>query len=266
MRRLRMAVGLAVVVCTLGVLAAPALAKRQQPHATFGKFVASRSSGVPISPADPATASTVEGSVSELSLAEGALNIGEEKCAKVKSTGQVTSPRSEEIQQEVTFSKCEGTFPVSQFAEEEAPVPSFKLTFVFRSNQSAGFEAGESELGPNELTIATRKRGGCVIRIPRQTVPAKEVRKTETEFEAASYSTEHNEPVKLKKFPKGFQEKLEIDVELEKVESILVPSPRCHIYPAFKTKKGIIEFELEEIKIRNGNIGFETKAEVEAEG
>ncbi len=268
MRRLRMTLGLAVAVCASATFAAPALAHREKPRATLGKFLASRSDGVPITPSDPAIARTKEGSVTFISLADETLNIEEGECGKIRSTGEVTSERSEEFFQEITFSKCKATFH-SKNGKERAEIPKFKLAFVFHSNEAGRVGSGESEvdLGRSAIFIKTRKRPeGCTVEVPQQSLPVKAERKPEEEFESTEYSTER-EPAKLKKFPKGFRERLEVAVELKKIISYEVPDPPyCEPEGGFKADKGIVEFELEEIGIKKGNLGFETKQEVEAEG
>jgi hypothetical protein len=276
MRRVRVVLGLAAAVCAFGVLAAPALAKKQKEPAVFGKFTASIP-GHPgaISPATPATASGT-GSVTEISLADGALTIKE--CRKeLKSTGKVESESSETFLQQIRFSHCYAQLKLekSKFIGKEK-VPNFTLALEFHSNKSAVLgEADESEVKvvtPSSVFIKVGKFP-CTVIIPSQTVPLKAEKKPEHEYEAATYETEL-EPANIKKFPSGFQEKLDIEMEFNKVVSYLVPNPPgCEAEPGTPVNedpespykgdagysKGHMELELEEITIKHGNVGFAPK-------
>ncbi len=100
MRALRVMLGLAATLFAFGVSAAPALAHREKPKATFGKFIA----GYPLSPGaiTPATPANDRGlgSVEETNLADDGLVITKEEPGKlsgctVKSKGKVASESSE---------------------------------------------------------------------------------------------------------------------------------------------------------------------------
>jgi hypothetical protein len=276
MRRFRIVLGLAAAVCAFGVLAAPALAKKLKEPAVFGKFTASIP-GNPggISPATPATASGT-GSVTEINLAGGALTIKE--CRKeLKSAGKVESESSETFLQKILFSHCYAQIKLekSKFIGRQK-VPNFTLGLEFHSNKSAVLgEANESEVKvvtPSSISIKVGKFP-CTVIVPSQTVPLKAEKKPEKEYEAASYET-FKEPANIKKFPSGFQEELGIEMEFNKVVSYLVPNPPgCEAEPGTPVNeepgspykgdagygKGHMELELEEIKIKHGNVGFEPK-------
>jgi len=277
MRRIRIAVGLASAVCAFGVLAAPALAKKETKEVVFGKFTASIPGGT-ISPSEPATASG-HGEVTSLNLAKGALAIS--SCNKpLKSTGKVESESSNTFLQNITFSQCYSKDAVNHEVVEERKVKTFRLAIEFHSNHSA--VAGESApsevkvVSPSTVTIPVAKGAACVVVIPAQTIPTKAERKPELEYEAASYETEKEE-AKIKKFPSGFREKLDIEMEFNKVESWLKPAPHCTYgggtegrydneegtpaYGYVVYNNGTLDAELEEISIKNGNVGFEPKKE-----
>jgi hypothetical protein len=282
MIRVRVVLGLAAIACALGVLASPALAanaKKQKEPAVFGKFTANLP-GTPggITPATPATARG-HGELTEISLAGGALTITE--CGKeLKSTGKVEQESSETFFQNIVFSHCFAQVKLekSGFVGRQK-VNSFTLGLEFHSNKSAVLGQGEESevkvVTPSSISVKIGKFP-CTVIIPSQTVPSKAARKPEAEYEAATYETE-KEPANIKKFPSGFQEKLDIEMEFNKVKSYLVPNPPgCEDQggaPIDEEEgspykgdaeygKGHMELELEEITIKHGNLGFEPKKEV----
>jgi hypothetical protein len=294
MRRVRVLIGCAISVFAFAAMAAPALAKKEAPKAQFGKFIASLP-GSTISEATPATASG-HGEVLEgprgpgIELAGGALIIS--KCTKALSgTGKVVSEKSETFLQKVTFKNCYAQSYTGKNKEiiSETKLGAFTLAFEFHSNQSAVIgesEASEVKIKENSTVVipVPSKKSACKVTIPAQTIPTKAATKPEREYEAAFYATEKEfveGKKKLERFPRGFQEKLDVETEFSKVETWIKPGEHC-IYtkgeegnfdkeegtPAFGYvvyAKGILDIEIEEITIKNGNIGFETKAEVEAE-
>jgi hypothetical protein len=263
-----MILGLAALVCAFGTLASPALAKKKAHPQVLGKFVASYPSGRPISESWPTVARGV-GDEELIELAEGALTIGPERCEKISSVGGIDWERSDTLYQRIAFTGCWGTTYVgtAKHIFEEVKIPKFVLAMEFHSN---GFgETGEGEasmvhIDPTSVFIKPGKGASCTIVIPAQTIPVKAIKKPESEFEAASYETE-DEPAKIKRFPSGFQEELDISMEFKKVVTEVEGSEHCHVGPHFKGSNGIIEAELEEVKIKKGNLGFRDKEEVEAE-
>jgi hypothetical protein len=278
MRSVRTVIGLAAAVCAFGTLAAPALAAKPKPPLVFGKFVADYPDGTPISPASTATAKG-HGELSTLDLAAGALRI--EDCEDVKSTGQVSSESSETFFQNITFAGCYAKVGVNKEFTEELKLPKFTLGLEFRSNGSAEAGAGsitETEVvNPSTVVIPVGgKKAPCDVTIPRQVLPSKDVTKPEAEYEFASYGTD-TEEANPKKFPLGYQEELEIGMEFIKMESWVKPSEHCIYEPKHEGeydntpgtpaygytvyKKGTMEADLEEIKIKDGNLGFEPAPE-----
>jgi hypothetical protein len=275
MRRVRIAVGLVSAVCAFSVLAAPALAKHVEEKATFGKFTASIP-GRTITPAEPAATKGI-GSLTEINLAHNGLVINE--CLKtIRSSGQVDSQSSETFYQGVTFSKClaEKVFN-SNGGKEARKIGTFMIDFEFHSNKSAVVgEGAENELEikkESSLSIPVGK-GACTVVIPAQTVPVKANKRPNQEYEAVAYGTE-TEPASIKKFPTGFQEKLNIEMELTKIVTYVKPNPPfCEpsgtpIEDAespwngyVRNNDGFIEMEIEEITIKHGNVGFEPAPEV----
>lgn len=276
MRHFRITVGIvAAVVCAFGAFAGPAFAKKEKKAPVFGKFTASIPGGT-ISPEHPATASGT-GEIFELSLAGGALFV--EGCLKeAKSTGTVVSESSETFFQNVTYKKCIANVAIGKSGlTSRMKIPTFQLGMEFHSNHSAVIGEGEEEnlkiVRPSSVTVKIGKTT-CSVVIPAQTIPVKAEKKPEKEYEAAGYETEF-EPVSKRKmahFPSGFQEKLDAEWEFKKLESLVKPNENC-TYKGGKLdnepetpnfgyvvyNEGVFEGELEEISIKNGNVGFEPK-------
>lgn len=264
-----MGLGLAAAVCAFGTLAAPALAKHKEHPHVLGKFVANYPNGAPISEASPAVATGL-GWLEKIELAEGAVTIPEEGCKRIKSSGEVVSERSDTIYQDISFHGCHGITDVgtAKHVKAVAKIPNFSIAMEFHSNGFAETGLGEASSVHIEhaaVHFKAYKGSPCVVVIPSQTIPIKALKKPEGEFEAAEYETEFEEPVKLKKFPAGFQEKLDIDMEFTKVEAYVEPNEKCEVGAGFNGKTGVVDAELEEMTIKNGNLGFRDKEEVEAE-
>jgi hypothetical protein len=278
MRSVRAVLGLAVLLCVFGTVTAPAFAKKAKPPVVFGKFTASFPSGKPISPTEEATAKG-HGELDSLNLADGALRI--EECDDVRSTGQVDEESSESFFQNVKFKHCYATVSLNKGITEQLKVPTFTLGIEFRSNKSAELGQGaENEIEivhPSTVIIPIGKKSPCKVTIPEQIVPKRAEGKPDREYGAVGYETEL-EAAKMKVFPTGVQEKLDIGMEFTKLESWVKPNEHC-VYgggeegaldttpetPAYGYVvygKGTMEAELEEITIKNGDLGFEPKPEV----
>jgi hypothetical protein len=276
MRSVRITVGIvAAVACAFGAFAGPAFAKKEKKAPVFGKFTASIPGGE-ISPEHPATATGI-GAITELSLAGGALFV--EGCLKEsKSAGTVVSESSETFFQDVTYKKCIASVAIGKSGlTSKEKIPTFHLAMEFHSNHSAVIGEGEEEnlkiVKPSSVSVKIGKTS-CFVVIPAQTVPVKAEKKPNKEYEAAGYETELS-PVKKKQlalFPSGFQEKLYIEWEFNKLESLVKPNASC-TYEGGKLdtepetpnfgyvvyNDGVFEGELEEISIRGGDLGFEPK-------
>lgn len=241
----RITVSVAVALCVLGVLAAPALAKEK---IVFGEFKAnivgqnlettpgvlklSKEGEIDITglqigskPFGPIYRKDVLNGKGEVEHKAGSQNV-EEPCKKIKlQNGIVNHESSSSLTFNLKFIKCidiigEGT------AAEEVPV-SFTLGVTLESNFSAEVGKSESELKIEETEI-TVKPGlkKCPIVIPAQTIPVKDNAEKEYE-EIVEYSNEGVEPEgwehskKLKElYPSG--EKQELFVEFgEKFKHIV---------------------------------------------
>jgi hypothetical protein len=270
--------GMAVAICALGALSAPAFAKtpKEKKPVVFGKFVANVFGGT-ISATTPVEAKTKEGSVSAIAL--GPVEV--EECEKEPtSKGNVTSESSETFFQEVTFSKCP-VYALLGKGKNRVKLKyhiKFSLGMEFHSNRSVGVGGAEESLVHIDASSVAFKisKTSCTVVIPPQDVPIKAETKPEKEFESAEYSTvpvavepkKHN----LEMFPSGFQDKLNVGFELKKMLSYLKPNEGCESeQPVINEpenpwdgyveyKNGKIEAELEDITIKHGNLGFEPAA------
>jgi len=269
MRRIWIGVGLIAALCAFCATAAPSLAvthkkTHTKPPKVLGKFVANYPSGKKINETNKVVDKGI-GSVETLQLADGKLSI--ESCKKIKSSGGIDWERSDTIFELVSFTGCLGRSGEKEAVEERhLKIPNFRIGFEFHSNgfvETGGGEAASVHVNKTAVFIKAHKGSQCTIEVPAQTLPVKATKKPENEFEAATYETEEY-PAKIKKFPAGFQEELDITTELKKVVAN-VKGTYCIRKPKYKNNTGEIDIELEEVKIKNGNLGFRDKAEVEAE-
>ncbi len=240
MRRTTIVVALALSVCTLGVLASPALAAKEKP--VFGKFRAT-------------VAGTVKGKGEAGEMKLGPYRFAE--CEKeLKSSGSVVMGESETFFQEVKFSHCEAARPTGG-GLEEAVHASFTLGMEFHSN-------GSLKLGPTSVTFGASD-STCEVTIPSQWVPSAAETKGEVKsFEDVSYATEKEklEGSQEKKFGE-FRERLDIEWELKGVTATVKLTPTCkykgsHINGAGEAEfsGGTMEGELEEVTLQGGNQSF----------
>ena len=206
MRRLRIAIVLAMAACVCATTAATAMGEKV--------FRATRLPN-PISEVEPGK--TIGRGVGVQAFKFGPFKI---KCEVAKASGIVDKETLKDFSTQVKFSSCLteakfGTFLGgirTNFNERKA------IGFVYHINNFA--EVGEAPEG-TEVTIsggeANFKISGkiCKINWPSQTVPAKAEKEPEGEFSAAVYSNEEVPNAFPKKFPSGFQTKLLIANEFK---------------------------------------------------
>ncbi len=259
--------GCAVAALALGALASPAFAVKEK--LVFGKFVASTTGS-----------DKGHGEVGEMKLGPYIFtgkNNGKGShgpiCEKeLKSTGEVMAGEHEELEQNIKFSKCIATRKAG--SAEEAVSFHFTLGVEFHSNHSATLGEGASEavILPSSI-IVKGKKSECTLVIPGQTVPVAAERNPEKEFEVASYETEKEstagERGKEMKFG-PFHERLDIEMEFKKIKTELKIEPekgctdeKLEEGSKFNPEKdtveftnGILEAELEEVTLKNGNLSF----------
>jgi hypothetical protein len=268
MKSLRIMIGLAVAVTALALAAVPALAAKEKPKIPTGEFIASKT-GMTISPATPVIAkSNNEGEVEEFKF--GGIPV---ECPALSSTSEVESERSPDLKMDLIFKKC--TFPI------KVGVLTRNMPFKFKHNLHLELHANGSAkilkvaADETEVKIPPFK---CHVLIPAQEIPLA-AEKREGEFETVEYSTETEtvEGGKLKKFPRGFYELLEVEfVKMKGLKFEYKPEPggkeadKCGYVKGeegqFNAETGMVEgvwhFEgdVEEIKIPGGSIGFEPPA------
>jgi hypothetical protein len=277
MRHVRLTVGILVAaICVFGTVAGPAFAKKKEKKApVFGKFIANIPGGE-ISPEHPATAKGL-GEIYDLRLAGGGLFV--EHCLKeAKTSGSVVSESAETFFQNISYKKCIANIALGKSGLiSKQRIPTFHLAMEFHSNHTAVIGEGEEEnlkiVKPSSVSVKIGKTS-CVVTIPAQTVPVKAEKKPGKEYEAAGFETEvvpvsHHQ---LKTFPSGFQDKLDIEWEFNKLKSLVKPNATCAYKggsldenpetPNFGYvvyNDGVFEGEIEEIEIAGGNLGFEPK-------
>jgi len=219
MRSVRFVVGLVAAVCAFCAFVGAASAVEKK--AFFGEFAASRVSG-PITPSTPMQVKSKEGEVSELRLGPYTM----ENC-KLSAKSNIDFERSRKYTTTLAFSKCETISSPGGHVEEVKKV-HFKLGVQFDANRSAqvGEEGGFTIVKGStvEFKIGQSK---CVLSIPNQYIPPASQEHPEKEYEAAEYETEEEETEKLKTYPSGFKNSVNIFMEFKKVHSNLILNERC---------------------------------------
>ncbi len=277
MRRLRITVALAAVACVVGALASPSFAAKEKEKTQFGEFTASIPTGAPITPSTPAIAKTREGSLGEFYVGSENRPLFVFECASLHSEGKVFAERSTTFKTEVKFQKCEARRKdANGIIEKGLHTKIGPIEMEFHSNGAAVL--GQEEMGETKITKGTSaaikiKGSMCKLVIPEQTVPSAGENENK-EVEGAEYSGEREKTEKLKTYPSGFKERLEVDWELKHmtVEIPVAPGTDCEYErePGGKyneeTKSvqipSYFEGELEEIEIKKGELFFETAQEI----
>jgi hypothetical protein len=278
MRSLKITVALAAVACVVGALASPAFAAKEKPKAFFGEFVASIPTGGPITPSTPATAKSKEGELDEFYMGGEETGPFSFTCDHLTSEGKVYNERSTSFKTEIKFHKCEATRRLRGGLEEHKIKTVIRgLEMEFHSNGS--FQIGKEQENEQKITKGTSievkvKGGACKLIIPEQTVP-KNGTNEEHEYEGGEYSGEREPTEKLKLYPNGFKERIEVDWTLSKI-TMYVPAEKNGACTYNKEPGGkynetlkVVEFpakmegELEEVEIKKGELFFETRKEHE---
>jgi hypothetical protein len=262
----------AAIACVVGALASPAFASKEKPKAFFGEFFANVPTGGPITPSTPVTAKTSEGEL-------GALYLGSEEkgpfsfsCSSLSSSAKVTAEKSENFLTEIKFHKCKAIRRLRGGLEETIGAKfqkGFEMEFHSNGSASVGKSEGETKIVKGTQAEIKVRGGVCKIIIPEQTIPTKAEKAPEKEFESAEYGTFEEKTEKLKVFPNGLHDTLEIAWELNKITFYIPSAPTgpCSYNKEpggkFNPEKKVVEFpgyfegELEEIEVKKGNIGFE---------
>jgi hypothetical protein len=275
MRRLRITVALAAVACVVGALASPSFAAKEKTF--FGEFTASIPTGAPITPSTPAVARSKEGELEEFYVGGENHPLFTFECEKLGSQASVTSERSTTFKTELKFKKCTASRRLSNgFIERNLKVkigPGFEIEFHANGAASVGQEEGNELKITKGTSIAVKIRGGqCGIRIPAQTIPDRGGEELH-EAEEAFYSGEREPTTKLKLYPNGFKERLEVEWEIKgmTVEVPTAAGSGCEYEKEpggkYNPETGAVELpsyfegELDEIEIPKGELFFETAAE-----
>jgi hypothetical protein len=270
MKGLRTTIGLAVALMAMALAVAPAYAAKEKPKVPTGNFIA-EINGTTISPEKPATAkSNNEGEVEEFKFG----GIKPILCKRITSTSKVESEKSPNLKMDLKFVGCKYEIHDGIFIRKEP----FKLKEALHMELHANGSVKILTIEENETEVKVPPFK-CKIKIPRQEIPLA-AEKKEGEFEAVEYSTEIEkvEPSKLKKYPKGFFERLEVEFTgMKHLAFEYKPEPgtkgegesadKCGYVKGeggqFNKETGMVEgawgFEgfVEEIEIHGGSIGFE---------
>lgn len=277
MRRLRITVALAAIACVVGALASPAFAAKEKEKTQFGEFTASIPTGGPITPSTPAIAKTREGTFGEFYVGSENHPLYRFECESLHSQGKVFEERSTTFKTEVKFNKCEAQRRNALgILEKGIKTKIGPLEMEFHSNGAAvlGLEEKGETVITKGTTVPIKIKGSmCHLVIPEQTVP-KSGENENKEVEGAEYSGEREKTEKLKVYPSGFKERLEVAWELKHmiVEIPVASGSNCEYErePGGKyneeTKSvqipSYFEGELEEIEIKKGELFFETAKEI----
>jgi hypothetical protein len=275
MRHLRMALGLAVAVCALCLMAVPALAHN---------FTASRLP-TPLSESSPGHTKGVSIASENLEAERNQkFTFGpfEIMCtaqahANTIAEGAVSWSTHSTFSTLVKYNKCltkahfgsfvaglKTSFNVNPETKKAEP-----LKYVYHVNGFAEIGTGETvsevEVGSGAATFSISGKV-CKIVWPRQTVPATAEKKPTGEFSSAVYSNE-SVPVEetfanMKKFPSGFQQRLIIENKFKAMQWEF-ESGQCLGEGGFEEeakttagKTAKYEGALEE-QVVGGNLGFE---------
>jgi hypothetical protein len=255
MRRVRIILGFATLLCAFGALSAPAFAhKKPKEKKFFGEFTAS-ALGKTFSETEPGTVKGT-GELENFQVAQ----LADIRCARLlRTTGKVTSARFPIYTTTISFrkSKCRAVKVEGHTVEE--PKLKFGQPLVVKYHPAGFAEVeGEAEI-EKSVGVSFKVVGGtCTVTIPPQTFPLKAVPKPEKHYSASEYATEH-EPVegtkkKKEMFPAnpmtgllaGEQEYVEIEDEFTKLKSEERVTPYCHEPGNKKTQK---EIEAEEVTL-----------------
>jgi hypothetical protein len=278
MRRVRILVGLAVAVCAVGVLAGPALAKRnkENPKHFYGEFTAS-ALGKTFSETEPGATAGL-GEIEELEIAQLKIT-----CPRyVKTTGAVTAARSTTYTTSISFKKgkCRAVRVEGKTVEEPKVVFSKPLIIKYQASGAAtleGNEAGEAEIVKPAALKFKVKGGTCTVTVPgEQTFPLKALKKPEPAepFSAAEYASDTEEvegsKKKKEKFPEnpatglqaGEQEYLEIEDVFSGIKSNEQVTEHCR--EAGTPKQTQAEIEAKEAETGKPDLIYYSKGRFEA--
>jgi hypothetical protein len=223
MRSVRTVVGLLAMVCAFSALTGVAAAKEKE-KLFFGEFVASRVSG-PITESNPILVKAKEAEVAEMKIGPYKLT----ECV-LHAQSNVPFERSKTYTTTLNFKKCKHIVKLENGFEEVKSV-HFKLGVEFNANRSAqvGEEAGFKIVKGADVEFKG-VGSSCLVRIPQQFLPRKAETVENHEYESAEYETEEEEVSggKLKTYPSGFKNSVNITMEFKKIRSNVVLSEKCH--------------------------------------
>jgi hypothetical protein len=184
----------------------------------------------------------------------------------VNTISPVEAEKSPNLKMEVKFRKCLYNEGNSEVHHQDAVHFKKPLTLVLHANGAARVVKVE------ENTPEIHVRGyTCHFIIPEQEVPISAEKNPNKEYDAAEYATEEEEVEgsKLKTYPSGFRDRLDVTLNLAHVKTEYKPEgagSNCEyqrgtskVNPKTGNVETLTHFELEipEITIAKGSIGFE---------
>jgi hypothetical protein len=243
MRRVRIAVGLAVALCAFAAGASAALAH---------SFTASIA-GKELSEEAP-------GKIKGAGIGNEAFKFGPVhiNCEKAQDKGLASEESFGTLKLTAKFGGCATAIRVGS---EPATLKTRLLNPIEFAIHANGFvetgaegEETSAEVGGGavEWKISGIK---CFIEWPSQTVPVKAIVKPEGEYTAAIFTNEAVETTHLKAFPSGKQHKLRLAMELKNM-AFTFTEGECSEFKHPEAKTGSYIGTLEE-EVAGGNLGFE---------
>lgn len=241
MRRLRIALGLAVGLCVLVVAAVPVSA-HQFTASAYNKTLPLKTKG--------------------LGTGIQSFKLGkiEFECGVARAKGVVSESPSPVLKVAVKYTECESH--TKFYGQAVYPKVHFKgnVEYLFHENGfaeiGAGGEPASPQIGNDPIEIVIAQTGGCKVLWPAQVVPFKAETKPDEEYSAVSFSSKEVPAENLKKFPTGLQRKLVITRALKNMEYEIEPIGLCEGFEKTEGKIGA-DAGMLEMEVGGGDLGFE---------
>lgn len=241
MKRVKAAIGLAIGICVLAIVAAPVSAHEFTASA-FNKTFPLKTKG--------------EGTGTQLFK----LGRVEFECGVAKAKGVVSESPAPLLKVSVKYTECESH--TKFYGQASYPKIHFRnrVEYLYHQNGfaeiGAGGEIESPTIGSGPIEIVIAQTGGCKLLWPAQTVPFKAEIKPEEEYSAVLFSSKEVTAENLKKFPTGFQQKLVITNELKNMAYEIEPIGLCEGWEKTEGKIGLDTGGLE-LETIGGDLSFQ---------
>jgi hypothetical protein len=264
MRYVRLAGGLAAVICVLAITAAPSMG-HQFVASKLGKSVGHGFEEIPVEKG-------VVPAFEPARMQEWRLGAFRILCYHTQTNGEVTELASETFTTTVKFAKC-GWYPTpgQNSLHVAAQWSKTGIKIVYHANgytEAVGNGSGEEVEFKNAVVLETAayvkisSTKLCKIIIPEQTIPVRAIKHPEEVFSAAVYSNEEVPATNLKLFPSGFQKRLVIANEFKNMKfKYGGEETQCATAPEFEKQQeeghiGVWKGTFE-TWVSSGNLSFE---------